>query len=466
MLSDPQERAWYDSHESAILRGGHGSTEEHYEHDVRVTTADDITAMLAKFHRRVDYSDSPTGFFGFLRDTFDRLAREEQLAAQWEGVEAPDYASFGHKDDTYEDVVRQFYVAWTSFATKKSFSWKDRYRYSDATDRRMRRLMEKENKSFREEGIREFNEAVRTLVAFVRKRDPRYTPNTQTDEERQKIMRDAAKAQAARQRAANAAMLSEDVPEWTKTRDSEELEESEDDEEEQEEFECVACRKTFKSERQFEAHEKSKKHQKAVQALKKKMFKDNKNLNLDDDVPSSGIATPSVDDEDAQEDVDDVGKASEAVGDLELNEDREDPASADEDEYKEAGVDPEASDAKDDAIPNGQTADAVDEDSEDEDSDYAPRSMISERLAGPESSSSADKSTTPVPNKQPGKAAQKRTKKAAQKAAVEQDDLRFKCARCNATFPSRTRLFQHINDFGHAAPVPSGSKGGKGKKKK
>lgn len=460
VLSDPQERAWYDSHESAILRGGHGSTEDHYEHNVRVMTAEDITAMLAKFHGKIDHSDAPTGFFGFLRETFDKLAREEQLAAQWEGVEAPDYPSFGHKDDTYEDVVRQFYAAWNSFSTRKSFAWRDRYRYSDATDRRMRRLMEKENKSFREEGIREFNDAVRTLVAFVRKRDPRYTPNTQTDEERQKIMRDAAKAQAARQRAANAAKLSEEVPEWTQTRDPEELEESEDDEEEQEEFECVACRKTFKSERQFEAHEKSKKHQKAVQALKKKMYKDNRNLNLDEDVPSSGIGTPSGEEEEAEEPGRDVDEATEAVEGLALNDGHDDDASADGYHDRNAYGGPEDSNTEDHPRANGQAAKPTDEDSEDEDSDYAPRSEVEERLAN---SLSPEAAPAPAPDKTLGKAAQKRAKKAAQKAAAEQDDLRFKCAKCNAAFPSRTRLFQHINDFGHAAPVPSG---GKGKKKK
>ena len=120
ILSDPHERAWYDSHESAILRGGDEGEKHHYEHNVRMTTAEDITLMLSKFHGKVDYSDSPTGFFGFLRDTFDKLAKEEQLAADWEGLEVPDYPPFGHKDDNYGDVVKQFYAGWSGFATKKT----------------------------------------------------------------------------------------------------------------------------------------------------------------------------------------------------------------------------------------------------------------------------------------------------------------------------------------------------------
>jgi len=127
----------------------------------------------------MQFTDSPTGFFGGLRDTFQSLAREEELACEWEGLDAVDYPSFGHADDSYEDVVKPFYAVWNGFSTRKTFSWKDIYRYSDAPDRRVRRIMEKENKRLREEGIREFNDAVRSLIAFVRKRDPRYKPNSQ-----------------------------------------------------------------------------------------------------------------------------------------------------------------------------------------------------------------------------------------------------------------------------------------------
>jgi len=415
--------------------------------------------MLAKFHGKINYTDAPNGFFGFLRDTFDKLAREEQLAAEWSKTDALDYPPFGHKDDTYEDVVKEFYTGWSSFSTTKSFSWKDTYRYSDATDRRMRRIMEKENKRLRDEGVREFNEAVRTLVAFVRKRDPRYTPNTQTDEERQKVMREAAKAQAVRQRAANAAKITEDVPEWTKSRDPEELEESEEEDEEQEEFECVACHKTFKSERQFEAHEKSKKHQKAVQALKKKMHKENRNLALDEDASSSGLATPS-----AEEDLQSGEDGAEMARQLESldMEEQSDTVNADEDAVND--FDSDESTKIDHLGSATKRVELAEESSDDAGSDYGSRKDLEERLrlAGhPDSVSDATEQT--ATGKRMGKAAQKRAKKAAQQAATEQPDFKFTCVNCNAAFPSRARLFQHIKDFSHAAPVPKGAKG-KGKR--
>ena len=457
ILSDPHERAWYDSHESAILRGGDEGEKHHYEHNVRMTTAEDITLMLGKFHGKVDYSDSPTGFFGFLRDTFDKLAKEEQLAADWEGLEVPDYPPFGHKDDNYGDVVKQFYAGWSGFATKKTFSWKDIYRYSEAPDRRIRRMMEKENKRLRDEGIREFNDAVRTLLAFVRKRDPRYKPNTQSDAERQQAMREAAKVQAARARAANAAKMVQEVPEWAKAREPEEVEESEEEELEEVEFECVACRKIFKSERQFEAHEKSKKHQKAVQALKRKMHEDNQNFQLDEDLTNNGVAIHSAEDgesQDGHEIWNDADDAAEAVRKLNLEDDRADELSD--------GISKEAEDAKQiDA--NGQ---AIEVSSDDDDSDHSPKSKVESHLPDP---SHVDlggdgNEVEPAPmEKKIGKAAQKRAKKAAQKATAEETDFTHKCAHCNATFTSRSRLFQHINDFGHATPVPKGAKGAKGK---
>ena len=170
----------------------------------------------------------------------------------------------------------------------------DRYRPSDAPDRRTRRYIEKENQTARNEGIREFNDAVRSLVAFVRKRDPRFIANQQSEEEREKALREATAARAAKQRAENTKKMEAEVlPEWAKHREPDEVVEEDDEESEEEQFECVACRKTFKSENQFEAHEKSKKHVKAVQALRRKMQKEGVSLDLSEDEDCLLYTSPS-----------------------------------------------------------------------------------------------------------------------------------------------------------------------------
>jgi len=123
-----------------------------------------------------------------------------------------------------------------------------------------------------------------------------------------------------------------------------------------------------------------------------------------------------------------------------------------------------------------QSADPVDS----SDDEYAPASQVKARLTQdpPSKPVSAtnfgedqESDTTPstqAPKK--GKAAQKRAKRAAAAAAVsaEQDENNFKCAACEGTFSSKTKLHQHIKEFPkHAAlkSVTSGS-GAKGKKSK
>ncbi|KAH7412480.1 hypothetical protein BKA64DRAFT_329690 [Cadophora sp. MPI-SDFR-AT-0126] len=282
VLSDPQERAWYDAHRDSILRGGSNDpAEDHFQHNVRLTSAGDIMGLMGRFNKGIPFTDSPNGFYGVLQDTFVTVAKEEDAACDWEGLEPVDYPEFGSMADDYDDVVKPFYRVWMNFSTKKTFSWRDAYRTSDAPDRATRRLIEKENKRLRDEGIREFNDAVRSLVAFSRRRDPRVIQNSQTEADRQKVLREAAAAQAARSRAANQAKLNNHVvQDWAKSQQPESEPSSESEESEVEQIECVVCQKIFKSENQYKAHEKSKKHIKAVQQLQREIRRDNERLNL------------------------------------------------------------------------------------------------------------------------------------------------------------------------------------------
>ncbi|KAI9773436.1 MAG: hypothetical protein M1840_007652 [Geoglossum simile] len=455
VLSDSQERAWYDSHRDAILRDDEDAVPNHYEHNVRVTTAEDIMRMFTKFNARMDYSDSPIGFFSVLRGTFDTLEREEVAACEWEGLDPVEYPSFGNAKDSYEDVVRPFYAVWCGFSTRKTFSWKDVFRYSEAPDRRVRRMMEKENKRLRDEGIREFNDAVRSLVAFVRKRDPRYIPNTQTEAERQQTLRDAAAAQAIRSRAANQAGLGDYVEaEWSRSRELEEEEGDSDREIEEEEFECVACSKIFKSERQFETHEKSKKHLKTLRQLRRQMQKENKELGLDY-VVDSGLDTPDVTDGGAG------GEENGLAGDPSQEGDRDD---ANGPETSKRGNPSDEDTVQRPPKPQPPISSSpVEKSSGDE---YAPRDEVEGRFTihmekltdATAAASIANDSSTP---RKVGKAKEKRARKAAQQKAAT-TDLEFSCSICSEEFPSRTKLFNHLTKY-HAPKAVRG--GGKGKKR-
>lgn len=308
VLSDPQERAWYDSHRDAILCGDSDAAGGPSEQSSAGTTsAAVIFSLMGRFSLSVPMNDSPSGFFGILNVFFEKLAAEEVAAAEWDGAEVIEYPPFGRATDDYDPVAKLFYRTWSSFSTKKSFSWRDKYRLSDAPDRYVRRLMEKENRKLREAGIREFNDAVQSLVAFVKKRDPRYVPNTQSEAERQQVLRNSAAQQAARSRAANQERLAEfTVPDWAQSRnDNNNVGDfsSSEEESEVEHIECVVCNKIFKSEKQYEAHEKSKKHIKAVQQLQRQMKKENATLNLQHGQDPSPTYSPSDDGPDAASEI-------------------------------------------------------------------------------------------------------------------------------------------------------------------
>lgn len=450
VLSDPQERAWYDSHRDVVFtedgsQGDEGGTPGRF----RMTTSE-ITNLLFKFNPRMDFSDSPEGFFGGLRDVFDQIAREEELASRWENSQPEDYPSFGHKDDSFDDVVRPFYAVWANFSTSKSFAWKDTYKLNEAPDRRIRRLMEKENRKLRDDAIREYNDAVRSLVAFVKKRDPRYKSNMQSEAERQRTLREAAAAQAARSRAANQANLQEHVtPDWARVEEVEE-EEHDSSESEVEHFECIVCDKTFKSEKQFEAHERSKKHAKAVKQLRFEMRFQDEELQLFEDL-----------------------KVEEKSGEQGENLEASDSAAAELDTTAEEIPTPK--DTNDDTNQNSQTQTASPSSaSDDDDDDYTAREEVHSRINADhlnqegsdveasdalKASSPGDNVEAPVPKI--GKAKQKRAKKAAAQASVSQHS----CSQCQSVFPSRTQLFTHIREEGHAQPVskaqPSQKKGKK-----
>lgn len=437
VLSDQQERAWYDSHLDAVIsddKVGHGKQAPDNYH----MTASKILGLLFKFNPRMEFSDSPTGFYGGLKDLFDEIAREEELACRREKIQPIIYPSFGGANDDFEEVVRPFYAAWNGFSTRKSFAWKDIHRYSEAPDRRIRRLMEKENKRLRDEGIREYNDAVRSLVVFVKKRDPRYKSYNQNEAERQRMLRELAAAQAARSRAANQAKVLEHVtPEWARTKEmEEEYYNSSESGSDIEHFECVVCNKTFKSEKQFEAHERSKKHIKAVRQLRWEM---------------------KIQDEELHVEPTDSRKSAENLQEF----DTLDTSTVDQKVVFDSTLDVTHETSSEPQMEN-QSFSA----SEGDNGDYDTREAVEGRMATSVPRTQLDSSVSVSAEQvsvisdsdhshsktgKLGKAKQKRARKASRMAATETSQLT--CKSCHASFPSRTQLFSHIRDENHAEPT-------------
>ena len=182
ILSDAQERAWYDGHRDSILCSG----ERHQAGGSAAPTGerpDDFVDLFAYFTSACysGFGDGSRGFYTVFSDLFKILGSQER--------EMP---PFGRSDAPWTDVAA-FYAEWGGFATTRNFSWADQYNPATAPNRQVRRAMEQENEKARKAARKEYNEGVRGLVAFLRKRDKRVAAR-QVEEARLREERAAAEA--------------------------------------------------------------------------------------------------------------------------------------------------------------------------------------------------------------------------------------------------------------------------------
>ncbi|CAL7945981.1 unnamed protein product [Xylocopa violacea] len=285
VLSDPHERTWYDNHREAILKGGIG---EDYK--------DDSIDLFQYFSTTCfkGYGDDEKGFYTVYRTIFEKLAAED-LEFLKDGDSDEEVPGFGDSKSSYEEVVHNFYAYWQSYSTKRSFAWLDPYDIRGAPNRRVVRIIEKENKKFRDKAKKERNEQVRNLVAFVRKRDKRVQVHVAKLAERAKENLKKAEERKRQQVLERQKQLKEHkVSEWSKFSNIEaELknieanlnqefgEDSSSDSDMDDEsmisdnsLYCVACNKIFKTHKAFSNHENSKKHKDNITTMKASMVKE------------------------------------------------------------------------------------------------------------------------------------------------------------------------------------------------
>lgn len=276
VLSDPQERAWYDKHREQIIRGG----DDYVDNSVN---------LMKYFSASVycGYGDDEQGFYAVYTNAFTIIAKEDAEFATDEDLEVPE---FGTSSSDYEEVVQPFYAFWQSYSTFKTYVWLEKYNIREAPNRRVQRLMEKDNKKIRDAAKKERNEEVRALVKFVRKRDKRvkaYLELLKEKDEERKRLTEQKRLEALRKREkmfeeykeeswATLSGLEEDLAQMNTHLDSEfgkdnDVTESQSDDEEVEQFYCVACDKAFKTEKALVNHEKSRKHKDKVTAIKREM---------------------------------------------------------------------------------------------------------------------------------------------------------------------------------------------------
>ncbi|XP_006875445.1 PREDICTED: dnaJ homolog subfamily C member 21 [Chrysochloris asiatica] len=460
VLSDPQERAWYDNHREALLKGG---LDGEYQ--------DDSLDLLHYFTVTCysGYGDDEKGFYAVYRHVFEMIAKEE-LESVLED-EAEDFPTFGDSQSDYDTVVHPFYAYWQSFCTQKNFAWKEEYDTRQASNRWEKRAMEKENKKVRDKARKEKNELVRQLVAFIRKRDKRVQAHRKLVEEQN--AEKARKAQEMRrQQKLKQAKLAEQYREqsWMTVADLEkelremearygkefgdgseedELEEHEptdgqdgkdsdvaEDAEIHDDLYCPACDRSFKTEKAMKNHEKSKKHREMVALLKQQLEEEEEKF-------SGSPTDENTLNASSEEEVEDSPKQKLSK---KQKKKKQKPVESYDDNFNENGTGGEKIDPEDTNLNQDSAKELGD----------SPQENISVTEATKQCEDLA--SETKSISKPKGKKA-KDMKKTVKVPGEPQTmgDVLISCSTCHDEFPSRNKLFEHLKATGHARALSSSS---------
>lgn len=331
VLSDTHERAWYDAHRDAILKGGLGG-------DYKDDSLDVFPYFTTSCFK--GFGDDDGGFYSVYREVFNKIAAEDSEYME-DGDSDFEIPGFGKSTSDFKETVQPFYAYWQDYSTKKSFSWLDQCDIRDLPNRRIAKLVEKENKKIRDKARKERNEQIRNLVAFVRKRDKRVLAQAelvkQQNAEKARLAEEKRKSKV---RERQQQMQEYKETEWAKFSDFEnELkniekslqaeygdhdssDEDDDngagengigDEDEAEDFDslyCPACQKLFKTLKAFANHEKSKKHKENVEILRQTMLDEEEAE--DEELDEEEVEEEEVDDTNEEDvDADDLDSCSE-----------------------------------------------------------------------------------------------------------------------------------------------------------
>ncbi|EJD06489.1 DnaJ-domain-containing protein [Fomitiporia mediterranea MF3/22] len=531
VLSDEQERAWYDSHRASLVpepdaetvfeevRRGNGGSGRPGDRGLTVN-------HLAPFFNASNWTgfdDSDTGFFTLYRNLFTRLATDE---CSLTSHTLSDYPPFGTSTWTWTSAsasnagensnregARYFYNFWLGFGTAKEFTWADKWNINDAPDRQVRRLMERDNKKAREAARQEYNDTVRSLVKFIRKRDPRYKAHIA-----QQALLASAKAAASPRsggvsgtstpsnhtnaKPKSAAAASTFVPqswqnidalssaldagdEWATAEGSSARNgggvggrngDGSGSEDGEEVFECVACRKTFRSEAAWDSHARSKKHLKQMEALRQEMLAEEEELGLADaQTDPNELDEREADEEDAataaeSDTVEEPPTSPRSDTPVAKEETTPDISISTHPTAPDSGSDSDSDDvhlksrkkkgrkaAVKEDLPKPKPLDASfagDRDNRDDVEEAEPDTDAHQDPLKPELS------------KKEKRRAREAAKKARAEAEAADTSTKLICNVCETLFPSRTKLFEHINKTGHASVTPASNspRGGTNKK--
>ncbi|BFG04443.1 dnaJ homolog subfamily C member 21 [Drosophila madeirensis] len=480
VLSDAQERSWYDNHREQILRG---KNSEYTENCLDVFPY--FTSSCYK-----GYDDSAKGFYKVYADVFVKIASED-----FEFMDSDDEMDcappFGNSESSYEEVVGPFYAYWTAYTTKKSYEWLCPYDVREIKERFILRKVEKEMKKIVQSARKERNEEIRNLVSFVRKRDRRVLAYRRVLEERaeaNRLKQEEKRREQWRKRKEEMAAAKENKVfnegyeeqlrqlEQAYGSDSDDYTDEEDDDEdgdgseadsdenldaEETEYEleyvddlyCVACNKSFKNAKAKANHEESKKHRDNVERLRQEMEAEEEAFNdaspedsLNDVEETLAAVQLNDEQEDAQEE--DVLSEEDSAPIKRSKKNKKSKKAVAKQEQQEDSDAP-----SDDPIPT--ELNQAKSDSED---DWSKGKKSAKKSKSKKSASSKGKSAEQVaePPKEVKATPAAVASNCEEREAPDADATKpqHSCVTCRLVFDSKNKLFAHLKKTNHGVYIP------------
>lgn len=181
-LSDPAERRWYDDHRQSILSGkgsaGGRNNTTASEPGVECIFIYDVTPYhMGNCYK--GFGDGVSGFYQTYTNVFQEIILGEKKGWINDGnIDETLFPlrhlpiDFGTSTSQYSDVS-SFYNGWEQFTSCLSFAWMDAYDIQSGESRWERRRIDEENNKLRRIAKRARNDDIISLVAFIKKRDPR-----------------------------------------------------------------------------------------------------------------------------------------------------------------------------------------------------------------------------------------------------------------------------------------------------
>eukprot|EP00871_Galdieria_phlegrea_P000047 jgi/Galph1/1042/GphlegSOOS_G5749.1 len=439
VLSDDDERAWYDAHKESILRGQDVQyvSKESNRRETGLRKATNVPlfdCFSPNFYN--GYQDDAKGFYTKFREVFETLDREERICG--EDVESDRLApSFGRSDSSWDQVAK-FYTYWENFQTKKSFAFLDNWNPTEAPNREVRRAMEKENRLARQEGKKEFVATVRSLVSYVKRRDKRVARRRQEEMEEENRRREMLeeetnrkskeaqelrrKLQAERQR-----LIDDELVHLDELLEELDLENTLNTSPTEEAvFFCTVCKKSFRSLSQWENHEASKKHSQKVR-------KSQEELLLAEEDGSMNTVTVQIGNEKLT-----LEEYCQRLTFTKTDDDISDSSSLEEDlqnisHLEHAKEENLFSDKVETELSEKLYDEKSFKDSSDEEDVAVKRDTTHVKKIGEES----------------------RTRKPRRNKSEKKKEKRKSCNVCSEVFASRNKLFEHLEETGHARRLSS-----------